>query len=957
MTYRKAIFSLITIVIITAGVLQLSAVYQAALVPPGLTPDSIVKSFIEQYSIPGFVLNSIDPTQPDVIKDGIKLAYIIAIEGIVLLKNTNNTLPIKPGEKIALFGVGQHWAWFYHEGGSAFTYASPTRVVTLLEGLRNANVTVDTELVQFYEQWVATQGRNLTSRGYVFRVADEPLWTDEQIKYYADKNDVAMIVISRWSTEGRDIPAAAGFPEGYYLTQWELNLLQLVSKYFKKVVVVLNTPGPIDMTWDSPSIGAILWASYPGEQGGNAVAAVLLGLVSPSGKLPDTWACTLSDYPSTTYFGRFDATYWEDIYVGYRYFDTFNRTIAYPFGFGLSYTTFKIDVLNTSIVDKYYIRVDARVTNTGNYSGKEVVQVYVSKPDGLVEKPYQELVAFAKTDFLQPGQSQVLSIVFDVRLLTSYSEDLSAWILDNGSYIIRVGNSSRSTRVAAVLELNQTVIVEDTINRMHAPTFTRLRKGNATPITYPGEKEEIAAAPRLYIDPADIPTVNKTYTPPTTPPRFTPANATVTITLKDVFEGKYSLQQLIAQMNVTELVNVTIGLRGLPKYGIPELRQADGPNGKRDGPSSNPSGTAFPVSVLRAATWNLELETILGYQIGREMVWANIQLWLAPGINIHRNPLCGRNAEYYSEDPVLAGVMAAAATKGVQSNHGVGVTLKHYVGNEQEFNRFYSNSIISERALREIYLKPFEIAVKTADPWSIMTSYNKVNGLYTGNDFALIEGILRYEWGFNGFVMTDWGSGSCNFRAYYAGNDAIMPYSATRLATVLNQTMDALATGLLDISHLQRSAYNILKIAIRSRAFANITGVDQSYVYRYTPPPDYFIATKSTPIYLVTETLVNTVTQTIITTNTITHAVTQTQSVTTTLTTTLTETFTQERTTVSTITSTTTDTKTLTGTITVTKTVPETVAQTDWTMTGVIGVVTLIIGLAIGYLLLRPKAK
>ncbi|ADM27726.1 glycoside hydrolase family 3 domain protein [Ignisphaera aggregans DSM 17230] len=882
--YRETVVFITTIIF----VLQISPL--SISIAERFSPDLAVKMFIESHSIPDFVKHSIDPMLPDVFRDGVLLSYIIASEGIVLLKN-NGVLPLNHHEKIAVFGVAQHWAWYYHGGGSGYVAVSPDRVVTLLEGLRNAGFIVDEELVDFYRRWVERYGYRYRVHWWNITIADEPSFSDDEVKHYAERNGAAIVVISRWSMEGGDIPSTEKgvistwggisiVAPGYRLTPQELNLIKLVSRYFNKTIVILNTPGPIDMSWDSPDIDAILWVGYPGEQGGNAVAAILLGLVSPSGKLPDTWAYRLEDYPSTKYFGVDESVYWEDIYVGYRYFDTFGIDVAYPFGYGLSYTRFRIDVENIGIENGYYVKIRVRVTNTGCYPGKEVVQIYVSKPDSILEKPYQELIAFAKTDLLQPGQSQYIDITFDVRSMASYSEELSAWVLEPGEYIIRVGNSSRDTHIAAILILNKMVIVEDTENRLHAPHINRLSKWalNAKPIPYQGELDEYRSAPRIYIDPSSIPTTNRTGWPEKPKPLNVSIPPDAVIKLRDVFEGRYTLEQFVAQMSSRELVDLLIGLRGVDRYGIPELRHVDGPNGVRQGPSPNPGGTAFPVATIIAATWDIELAKVYGYQIGRELLYLGISLWLAPGLNIHRNPLGGRNFEYFSEDPLLSGVIGASIVKGVQSVNGVGAVPKHFVGNEQEFNRYSSNSIVSERALREIYLKPFEIVVKTSDPWAIMTSYNKVNNVYTGNDWSLIEGVLRFEWGFSGFVMTDWYSASYNYRAFIAGNDVLMPYDADLYRAVQTQVANALNSGEMGIEYLQRCAYNLLRVVMRTRIFAESIGMKQEDVYLYTPPPDLFKIEKHYTGYreIYTASTIYTTTIEKSTTTTITPTTTQT---------------------------------------------------------------------------------
>lgn len=817
-----------------------------------------------RYPIPDFVYRSIPKDVPDAIRDGILLSYVVATEGIVLLKN-NGVLPLRHGTRVAIFGRSQHWTWLYHLGGSAFVTVSPEREISLLEGLVNAGIYVDRYAVEKY---------NSTPIGWMFP------FTEDEVREIASRNDVAIIVISRFMSEDLDIPRSARNATryivegmwwgrktvpvyGYTLTDDEKRMIDIVTRYFNKTIVVLNTGNAIDIGWDSEKISAVVWVGYPGEQGGNAIASMLLGLVNPSGRLPFTWAKRYEDYPSAGYFGTLpDVVYYEDIYVGYRYFDTFGIEPKYPFGYGLSYTKFKIDVLNLEVQGET-ARIRIRIENTGGYPGREVVQVYVSCPNGKLEKPYQQLVAFAKTDLLEPGSSQMIEISFSLRNLASYDEEESAWILEKGMYIVRVGNSSRSTSVVAVLELLETVIVEDTVNRMHAPTFERLSryKVNVESYSYPGEDLEVAKAPRIPVNPSSFRTINVSMLVESHSPEFVVVDAgSRVIKLEDVYRDEYSLKQLVAQMSIEEMANLVIGLRGMSKYGIPELRHADGPNGLRSGASPNPGGTAFPSANILAASWDLELANEVGRQIGRELVWADIVLWLAPGLNILRNPLQGRSGEYYSEDPILAGVMGAAVVKGLQGIDGVGATVKHLVGNEQEYGRYISNSIISERALREIYLKPFEIVVKLADPWSVMTSYNKVNSVYTGNDINLCIGILRIEWGFKGFVMTDWWSASYNFYAIAAGNDALMPWDPNLGPTTISSIVKAVKNGELSLGQLHRSVYNILKVAIRSRAFAKMINIDQKDLYRYSPPPDYIrvdkmgviVVSKSTEVVTTT---------------------------------------------------------------------------------------------------------
>ena len=786
----------------------------------------MVKEFLSRYDIPDFVLKSIPESLPEVLRDGAKLAYVIALEGIVVLKN-NGVLPLNRSDRIAVFGAAQHWAWNYHCGGSSYVDVPEERLVTLLEGLRNAGFNVDEEIVSRYE---VANGR-------------EVVFSDEEVERFARRNNVAIVVIRRSASEGADMIDGA-----FYLYSEEKKLLEQVSMLFDKVIVVLNTPGPISLDWDSNRIDAIIWVGFPGEQGGNAIASLLAGTYSPSGRLPDTWARSLNDYPSTNYFSKFMARYYEDIYIGYRYFDTFDIEPAYPFGHGLSYTEFEIKLLNTSLSGTQFT-ISVLVKNIGHYPGKQVVQVYVSKPSRELENPYQELIAFAKTDFLDPGSQQVISISVDISSLASYDENTSSWVLPEGDYIIRVGSSSRNTSVASILTIPNRVVLEKTLNRLHSPRLNRLSRNEAIPYSRPGEEKEIEKAAKYIVDTSLFKTIDKSKSTRdiNKPPTFPQVPEEPIITLRDIIVGKYSLEELVGQLSLKELIDLTIGLRGYPGREIPGLRHADGPNGLRNGPSPNPGGIAYPSANILAASWNTELAWIYGVQIGREMLWANITLWLAPAVNIHRNPLGGRNAEYFSEDPLLTGVLAAEIVKGVQSHNGIGAVVKHFVAYEQEFNRFSLDVFASERALREIYLKPFEIIVKTADPWCIMTSYNKLNGVFTGNDPNLIQGILRYEWGFNGFVMTDWGSGSYNYMAYIAGNDALMPFNPQLYAQVLDQVNKSVMAGDLDISYLRRSVYNILRVVLRARVLADMLGVPQEELYVYEPPSSYFIVAKSTP--------------------------------------------------------------------------------------------------------------
>jgi beta-glucosidase len=603
--------------------------------------------------------------------------------------------------------------------------------------------------------------------------------------------------------------------------------------------------------------------SQAGQESGRALFDVVSGAVNPSGKTVDTWASEYSYYPASSIFAGNDGVtdlenYPEGIYVGYRYFDSFyksiNRTapasvVSYPFGYGSSYTTFGVTP-GTVTADADAVTVHATVTNTGTVAGKEVVQVYFSAPATGLDKPYQELAAYAKTDVLAPGKAQTLTLSFPTSEMSSYDEATAAYVLEAGRYAIRVGASSRDTAVAASLTVASTLVTEQLANEVNDErtlNASQLTSNPADFYTYPGEAAQIAAAPALAIDTAgvSVPTnaspFEQTVTVPTTSPFYELDGSTIaattalidageasdwegsgapytakegetvrqvtvtgTPTLFDVAKGAVTMDEFVASLSVTQLANIvegaslggtTLSANGAAGYttslyealGIAQMSLSDGPAGLRITQqwSDTTAGhdwyqfcTAWPIGTMLAQTWNTDLIQEVGTAIGEEMVTYGATLWLAPGQNIHRDPLNGRNFEYFSEDPLVTGLTSTAETLGVQSNAGVGVTLKHYAGNNQETSRSGGNSVINERALREIYLKGFEIAVKSAQPMAVMSSYNQINGHCVAGDYDLLTNILRGEWGFDGTVMTDWGGCGSLLGNMYAGNDLIEPGGA-----------------------------------------------------------------------------------------------------------------------------------------------------------------------------------
>lgn len=700
----------------------------------------------------------------------------------------------------------------------------------------------------------------------------------------------AVYVISRSSGEGSDRFNKRG---DYLLYDEEKAQLELLGKSYANVVVALNIGGVIDMSEISAvsGISAVLLMGQLGNVGGDVLADVLLGKVNPSGKLTDTWAKEYSDYPSSAGFSHNngnvnDEYYTEGIYVGYRYFDTFGVEPLYPFGFGKSYTDFSV-IPREALVEDGQVRLSVIVKNTGTvHGGKEVVQVYYSAPVGKLSKPYQELAAFAKTRLLMPGESETVEIAFPVKSMASYCEACAAWVLEAGEYVIRVGTSSRSTEAVAILAIGQTVQTE-VLKNLFADTDPVLE------IHGPKAKMPVvdAAVPHIEIDPAEIATEQVSY--------LEGRSACVTdqsdmLTASDVKAGRCTVEELTAQLTVEEMANLCVGTlrtegsiignasQSVPgaagesssmikeSRGVKNMVLADGPAGLRLQPvfktdkAGNllPGGsalggisepfspeyndgnsdtyyqycTAIPIGWALAQSWNMELLKDIGSMVGEEMEVFGVDLWLAPALNIHRDPLCGRNFEYYSEDPLVSGKAAAAITLGVQARPGKGTVIKHFAANNQEENRYFTNSHISERAIREIYLKGFEIAVKESQPLSIMTSYNLLNGIHTANHFDLLQSVARDEWGFRGFVMTDWFTSqhqpdltgdesiiypiSASTGCIYAGNDVQMPGCQKNLDDIVcavntGETIDGYKITLAD---LQFNAANIIRIAIATDA-------------------------------------------------------------------------------------------------------------------------------------------
>ncbi|MBQ7582444.1 MAG: glycoside hydrolase family 3 C-terminal domain-containing protein [Lachnospiraceae bacterium] len=802
------------------------------------------------------------------------LSRQLAGECPVLLEN-DGTLPLDlsaNGRKIALYGRGVRQTI---KGGTGSGDVNTRFSVTVEEGLKEAGFAIATndwldrnsafyakKKEEYEEQLAAAAAKAgiptfLMAFGMPFAEPADLLIEPSELKGDAD---TALYVISRNSGEGSD---RQNVPGDYAFFPEELDNIRQCADFYQHTVVVLNIGGVMDLSHlkQIDGISAVLLMNQLGNIGGHVLADILTGKVNPSGKLVDTWALQYSDYPSSAAFSSNDGNvddeyYTEDIYVGYRYFDSFDVKPLYAFGYGLSYTTFALETKSVA-QNGDRITVTVSVKNAGNVAGKEVVQLYVSKPDGKLEKPYQELVAFAKTSLLQAGAEETLTITFPITQLSSYCENCASWVIADGDYVLRIGNASDVTEIAAKLvvpELTKTEVLKNLFAEKTA-------KGDpldgawdeheklSTRGTDCGKRKQAdadKAALILTLDMSKV-TCNETRYSPVPRAELTTTH-TEKLAMDDVRSGKCKVEDLVAQLSVEELADLCVGsLRaGLASVigeasatvpgaagdtssnlwserGIRNLILADGPAGIRltphfrtdldgnllkggetFGTTTQPFPemeegtyidyyqycTAIPIGWALASSWNAGLLEETGKMIGEEMDRFGVDLWLAPAMNIHRNPLCGRNFEYYSEDPYISGIAAAAITKGVQSATKGGTTIKHYAANNQENNRNYTNSHISERALREIYLKGYEICVKIAQPLSVMTSYNLINGTHSACNYDLIQAVLRDEWGFGGVVMTDWFASkdmpeiappseiypcSSPTGCVYAGNDLQMP--------------------------------------------------------------------------------------------------------------------------------------------------------------------------------------
>ncbi len=746
----------------------------------------------------------------------IALSRSAAAEGMVLLRNENRMLPLAEGARIALFGVGS--ADYVRGGGGSGDVTVPF-THSLIDAVEDAakarHITVYEPLNTFYRTYVATAYREGKQPGQI----PQPSLPEGMLAAAAAAADTAVISICRFSREAWDRGDS-----DFYLTEEERTLVEDVTATFPHTVVVLNVGGMVDTSWfrDNPKIEAVLLAWQAGLEGGYAEWDVLSGAVTPSGHLTDTFAASFADYPSSENFNESDAyvEYTDDIYVGYRYFETVpgkKDRVNYPFGFGLSYTTFALDSL-TGCEREGEILLSCRVTNTGDYPGKEVVQVYFSAPDGKLGKPKYALAAFAKTDLLRPGESRTLSLSFPVSQMASFDDTgavcRSAMVLEAGDYTVFIGTSVRE-----LTEVYTYRLAEDTVTaQLHSYVAPhKLSKRLRSDGTY--EALETTEPAPVY-DTSDFPEKAQWACEYIQLSRTDTKRPDGLVMLEEVAEGKADLDAFLAQLTDEDVIDLlggtpntgvadTHGWGGESFYGIPNAMTCDGPAGMRISPAfKGVVATAWPCATLLACTWNTALVEQIGAAGAREVKENNMAIWLTPALNIHRSPLCGRNFEYYSEDPLVSGKMAAACVRGIQSQH-IAACVKHFCCNNKETNRRWSDSRVSERALREIYLRGFEIAVKEAQPWSLMTAYNIVNGTYPSENRELLTGILREEWGYQGMVTTDWNNDAEQYREVLAGNDVRMPVGSKR------RLQEALSRGLITRADMDKCAKRLLELFLK----------------------------------------------------------------------------------------------------------------------------------------------
>ncbi|MCR5754442.1 MAG: glycoside hydrolase family 3 C-terminal domain-containing protein [Acetatifactor sp.] len=774
------------------------------------------------------------------LKEYARTAREAVAEGIVLIKNAGNILPLTGKHKVALFGRTQ---FNYYKSGTGSGGLVNTRYVTgIYEALASdADIELNTTVRKTYEDWVETHPFDV-GQGW----AQEPWFqeemplTEQLVIEAAKESDTAIIILGRTAGEDKDNKAEAG---SYLLTAEELDMLGKVCGAFTRTVVLLNVGNIIDMKWvDEYNPSAVLYVWQGGQEGGNGVLDILKGTVNPSGRLSDTIPNNIEDCFSTAYHGDADSnTYAEDIYVGYRYFETFAKEkVKYPFGYGLSYTTFSHE-LTAVKGQENELTFEVKVTNTGAVAGKETVLLFVKAPQGKLGKAERTLCAFAKSDNLKSGETQTLTMVVPKYVLASYDDSgasgyKSCYVLEQGVYDFYLGGDVRKAQEIYSWTVTETTVVER-LSEALAPvkTFKRLKP-----------QQQVDGTFTVAWENAPVRTVSWKETRANHLPVELEFTGDKGYQLKDVRDGKVTVEQFVAQLTDEELMTiargegmspagVTPGIAGafggvsesLRNFGIPKGGCSDGPSGIRM--DSGAKAFAMPNGTCLACSFNEALSEKLYEFEGMELRKNHIDTLLGPGMNIHRNPLNGRNFEYFSEDPLVTGKMAAAQLRGMHK-YGVTGTIKHFACNNQEYMRSKVDTVASERALREIYLRGYEIAVKEAGAFLIMTSYNRINGIHAASNYDLLTTILRNEWGYNGAVMTDWwAQGNEENEAAQMGHTAVMVRAQNDLYMVMpdaglptakDTSKEGLENGLVTRGEFQRTAINICNTLLRLPALS-----------------------------------------------------------------------------------------------------------------------------------------
>ena len=829
-----------------------------------------------------------------------KIARKIAEESIVLLKNADHILPLKEKKEITFFGRTQIGTLYSGNGSGGANIAG---CGTILEECEKRGIKPESLLKEFYEYKASaeqvteedefdwTKVSEMVNSGIMYEIfgkykapLDEYDVPETLIFQAAEKTDTAIFVIGR-NSGGEECDRH--LPEDYYLTRSEESLLKDICTHFANVVIVLNVNGLIDLSWMKKyaSIKSLLFIGIPGEEGASALAGILTGEINPSGKLAVTIAEHYEDYPSADHFswdkehlenildyesyglsseenGSTGFTkspvtvYWEDIYTGYRYFDTFGKQVLYPFGYGLSYTAFAI---SDALVKKQNggILVTADVKNIGEMSGKEVIQIYLSKvyPAEGVERPYQELKGFEKTSDLAPGEKEQVKIWIPWRELAVYDEERAAWVIESGDYLLKMGNSSRDTFVKGLICVEKTILAEQCTNCLN---ITECNNGKIEFLTQKENDAEMASVLNITEQNKDVSGQNIIFVTPEDVHDVQENRkcGKETISKAETTVSEREKERNLAELSIKELAALCVGYgpgtpfaavgdrsdpstifddegkpmttnshpTGYPGYVSPAIEEKGIKSVfYKDGPAGI-GGVAWPTEMLIACSFDKKLWQMFGDAVGKECEEQQVNVWLAPAVNLHRNPLCGRNFEYFSEDPYLPGVCACEITKGVQNSRPVIVCPKHFAANEQEtFRRGNAgknvdavDSILTERALREQYLKPFEMLVKDAGIACIMTSFNKINGSFSGGSHDLCTHILREEWGFEGAVVTDWGDMDMvvdGADAVAAGNDIVMPGGPP----VIRQILKGYEEGRVTREELEQAVRHLLIMIKRIR--------------------------------------------------------------------------------------------------------------------------------------------